>query len=393
MREKLAVNLQLGVLGGARQCPSPNCDNRPDTDISLIVIHNISLPPAKYGGDWIDKLFTNKLPKTAHPFFEEIYELRVSSHLLIRRDGELVQYVPFHKRAWHAGVSSFRGREVCNDFSIGIELEGTDDENFTEAQYVQLEQAIKCLREAYPSLKKGHITGHQHIAPARKTDPGAYFDWQRLSSTFNENLPADCGDEVVTMIDLLRHGEPIGGRMYRGGETDHPLSEAGNLQMWDSIAPYILEGSSVPWQAVVSSPMLRCREFSQVFSAKYKLPLVIKEDFQEASYGSWEGRTPDEIEANNYDEYWAFFNDPVNCRPEGAEPLKEFTERIANVLNEVLREYQGQHILLVSHLAVTRAIIAVVLSLSLANQQLIDLPFAGMLRLIKDKKGLRILFR
>ena len=139
MREKSSINLQSGLLNEARQCPSPNCDNRPDTDISLIVIHNISLPPGKYGEDWIDRLFTNQLSKSAHQFFAEIHELRVSSHLLIRRDGELVQYVPFHKRAWHAGVSSFGGREVCNDFSIGIELEGTDDEDFTEAQYLQLE--------------------------------------------------------------------------------------------------------------------------------------------------------------------------------------------------------------------------------------------------------------
>ena len=393
MQDEFKVDVQSGALNQARQCPSPNYDDRPDTDISLIVIHNISLPPGKYGEDWIDRLFSNQLPKNAHPFFEEIHELRVSSHLLIRRDGELVQYVPLHKRAWHAGVSNFRGREVCNDFSIGIELEGTDNDDFTEAQYIQLEKTIECLRENYPSLKKGHITGHQHIAPERKTDPGVCFDWERLSSYFNENIPANCTDDVVTIIDLLRHGEPEGGRMYRGGGTDHPLSEEGSLQMWDSITPYILEDNSSPWQAVVSSPMLRCSAFAEILSEKYKLPLEIKKDFQEAGYGSWEGRTPDEIEASNYEEYWAFFNDPVHCRPKNAEPLDEFTERVSRILNEVLVEYQGQHILLVSHLAVTRAVMAVVLSLSLANQQLIDFPFAGMLRLIKDKKGLRILFR
>ena len=393
MQDKLSIDVQSGVLNEARQCPSPNCDDRSDTDISLIVIHNISLPPGKYGEDWIDRLFTNQLPKNAHPFFAEIYELRVSSHLLIRRDGELVQYVPFYKRAWHAGVSSFRGRKACNDFSIGIELEGTDDDDFTEAQYLKLEQIIKCLREGYPSLKTGHITGHQHIAPERKTDPGVCFNWERLSANLNENLPADCSDDAVTTIDLLRHGEPVGGRMYRGSGTDHPLSDEGCLQMWDSIAPHVLDDDSVPWLAVVSSPMLRCRTFAEAFSEKYKLPLAIKEDFQEAGYGSWEGKTPDEIEASDYDEYWAFFNDPVNCRPQNAEPLEEFTTRVSVVLNEVLETYQGQHILLVSHLAVTRAIMAVVLSLPLAKQQLIDLPFAGMLRLIKDKKGLRILFR
>ena len=393
----LSVDTQSGLLNEARQCPSPNFDDRPADELSLIVIHNISLPPKKYGGDWIDRLFTNCLPKDAHPFFAEIYELRVSSHLLIRRDGEIVQYVPFHKRAWHAGVSSFRGREVCNDFSIGIELEGTDDENFTEQQYIQLEKAINCLQKAYPSLQKEAITGHQHIAPERKTDPGAYFDWQRLSSSLKVTLPADASilekeEDMVTIIDLLRHGEPEGGRMYRGGGTDHPLSEEGWLQMRESVSAHLVD-NAMPWQAIVSSPMLRCCEFAKNLSDQYQLPLEIKDDFQEAGYGDWEGRTPDEIEQNNYDEYWQFFADPVNSRPKNAEPLDEFTERVSTVLNEVLANYKGQHILLVSHLAVTRAIMALVLSLPLKNQQLIDLPFAGMLRLINDKKGLRILFR
>ncbi|HIO92659.1 MAG TPA: 1,6-anhydro-N-acetylmuramyl-L-alanine amidase AmpD [Leucothrix mucor] len=401
MQKKLGLDVNTGLLNEARQCPSPNFDDRPDSDISLIVIHNISLPPGKYGEDWIDRLFANKLPENAHPFFTEIYELRVSSHILIRRDGEVVQYVPFNKRAWHAGISSFRGREACNDFSIGIELEGTDDEAFTEIQYVQLEHVIKALRAAYPSLKKGYITGHQHIAPERKTDPGAYFNWQQLSASLNEILPADAREfeqhndivESVTIIDLLRHGEPVGGRMYRGGGTDHPLSSDGWAQMWSSVASYVSSEGMVPWKSVVSSPMSRCCVFADELSKQYQLPLVIKGDLQEAGYGSWEGRTPDEIEANDYDEYWAFFADPVNNRPSNAEPLAEFTERVSKVLNEVLVEYAGQHVLLVSHLAVTRAIIAEVLSFSLANQQLIDLPFAGMLRLIKDKKGLRILFR
>lgn len=180
-----------GVLWRARQCPSPNCDDRnDDNDIHLIVIHNISLPPKQFGGEWIDRLFTNQLPLDADPFFAEIYQLRVSSHLLIRRDGEIVQYVPFHRRAWHAGVSQFQGKERCNDFSIGIELEGTDDQPFTDIQYQQLETTIKGLHKRYPSLKKGNITGHQHIAPERKTDPGECFDWQRLSLALNEILPA-----------------------------------------------------------------------------------------------------------------------------------------------------------------------------------------------------------
>jgi AmpD protein len=192
MLNKITTNQQLGWLSYARQHPSPNFNDRPEkNDINLIVIHNISLPPGKFGDNWIDKLFTNQLPKNKHPFFTEIYTLRVSSHLLIRRDGEVVQYVPFHKRAWHAGISQFQGREVCNDFSIGIELEGTDDQPFTDNQYIQLEITIKQLYLDYPSLELGNITGHQHIAPERKTDPGPFFDWQRLSTALDKNLPAN----------------------------------------------------------------------------------------------------------------------------------------------------------------------------------------------------------
>ncbi len=192
MPKQLPYTKKSGLLENARQFPSPNFDDRPnESDISLIIIHNISLPPGQFGGAWIDKLFTNQLPKDAHPFFTEIHTLRVSSHLLIRRDGEIVQYVPFHKRAWHAGVSQFQGREVCNDFSIGIELEGTDEQAFTDIQYKQLEATIKQLQQHYPSLKKGNITGHQHIAPKRKTDPGKFFDWQRLSIALDQNLPAN----------------------------------------------------------------------------------------------------------------------------------------------------------------------------------------------------------
>jgi AmpD protein len=191
MQHKPAIDQTSGLLRDSRQCPSPNFDRRPnENDISLLVIHNISLPPGKYGEHWIDKLFTNQLPKNTHPFFSKIYTLRVSSHLLIRRDGEIVQYVPFHKRAWHAGISDFQGREQCNDFSIGIELEGTDEEAFTERQYIQLEATIKQLQQYYPGLKKENITGHEHIAPKRKTDPGPYFDWQRLSAVFKTRLPA-----------------------------------------------------------------------------------------------------------------------------------------------------------------------------------------------------------
>ena len=184
------VDGSTGLLASARFCPSPNYDERPDdTDISLIVIHNISLPPGQFGGEGIDKLFSNSLDKNEHPFYKEIFQLRVSSHLLIRRNGEVVQYVPFQKRAWHAGESQFLGRDVCNDFSIGIEMEGTDFEPFSDTQYDVLAQVIKVLQGHFPSLNKGSITGHEHIAPGRKTDPGPFFDWQRLGKMLGQSLP------------------------------------------------------------------------------------------------------------------------------------------------------------------------------------------------------------
>jgi AmpD protein len=188
----MLINKNTGLLDSARQVPSPNHNERPQPDdMSLIVIHNITLPPNEFGTPWIDALFTNQLPADEHPFFAEICHLRVSSHLLIRRTGEIVQYVPFHLRAWHAGISSYQGRDVCNDFSVGIEMEGTDDQAFTEAQYVQLEYVIEQLLKTYPSLQSQHITGHEHIAPVRKTDPGACFDWHRLANKFAEKLPAN----------------------------------------------------------------------------------------------------------------------------------------------------------------------------------------------------------
>ena len=165
-------------LPDARQVPSPNCDERPaGCDIELIVIHGISLPPGNYGGPEIDRLFTNCLDPAAHPYFTEMAHLKVSSHLLIRRDGELVQYVPFSKRAWHAGESCFEGRPACNDFSIGIELEGQDDEAYTTEQYVCLARVVNSLLRVYPRLSPAAITGHADVAPGRKTDPGPAFDW------------------------------------------------------------------------------------------------------------------------------------------------------------------------------------------------------------------------
>lgn len=170
-------------LMGARRVLSPNCDDRPrDGDISLIVIHGISLPPGSYGGHWIDDLFTNRLDSQAHPYFRQIADLRVSTHVLIRRDGELVQYVPFTRRAWHAGMSCFQGREACNDFAIGIELEGQDEEPYEAVQYRQLAALIGTLRERFPAIARDAVVGHSDIAPGRKTDPGQAFDWNRLKT-------------------------------------------------------------------------------------------------------------------------------------------------------------------------------------------------------------------
>jgi AmpD protein len=166
----------------ARQVPSPNCDARPDPDdISLIVIHGISLPPGEYGGPWINDLFTNRLDPAAHPYFATVANLRVSSHLLIRRDGEMVQYVPFRMRAWHAGESRFQGRSACNDYSIGIELEGQDDQPYAPQQYDRLAAVIQTLARTFPAISTDRIRGHCDIAPGRKTDPGAAFDWLVLN--------------------------------------------------------------------------------------------------------------------------------------------------------------------------------------------------------------------
>lgn len=175
------VDTHSGWMRGVRQVPSPNFDARPGGILpDLIVVHGITLPPDEFGGPWIERLFTNTLPPERHPYFEVIKELKVSSHVLIRRDGEPVQFVPFHERAWHAGKSNYQGRERCNDFSIGIELEGTDAIAYEPAQYRVLSAVILALCEAYPSLSLSRITGHSDIAPGRKTDPGPVFDWQRL---------------------------------------------------------------------------------------------------------------------------------------------------------------------------------------------------------------------
>jgi AmpD protein len=180
---RCAIDTDRGLLELARQEPSPNCDERPQgVAPDLIVVHGISLPPGEFGGPWIDQLFTNALPPDGHPYFAEVAGLRVSSHLLIRRCGEVVQYVPFQRRAWHAGVSSWAGRERCNDYSIGIELEGADHSPYESTQYAMLARVIAVLCRSYPQLTPDRVVGHSDIAPGRKTDPGLAFDWPRLRS-------------------------------------------------------------------------------------------------------------------------------------------------------------------------------------------------------------------
>jgi len=177
----MQIDKESGRLLNVEFIASPNYDERPNPDdISLIVVHNISLPPGEFGGPWICDLFTNQLNPDQHPFFREIYQMTVSAHVLIRRDGSMIQFVPFQKRAWHAGKSNYCGRERCNDFSIGIELEGSDDKPFEDQQYQQLSQLIIGLCDTYSALNPDTLTGHSDIAPGRKTDPGPHFDWVRL---------------------------------------------------------------------------------------------------------------------------------------------------------------------------------------------------------------------
>ncbi|MBI3187254.1 MAG: 1,6-anhydro-N-acetylmuramyl-L-alanine amidase AmpD [Gammaproteobacteria bacterium] len=177
----MQIDPETGLLDQARFIASPNFDERPGTGVpELIVVHNISLPPNQFGGPYIEQLFTNSLNPDEHAYFAEISHLHVSAHLLVRRDGSVIQFVPFHQRAWHAGQSNWCGRERCNDFSIGIELEGSDDVPYESVQYEQLAYIIKALRICYPSIDAHAITGHSDIAPGRKTDPGPSFSWERL---------------------------------------------------------------------------------------------------------------------------------------------------------------------------------------------------------------------
>ena len=175
------LDASSGLLAEVQQVVSPNSDKRPaGCEPDLIVVHGISLPPGEFGGPWIDQLFTNTLPADGHPYFAKIAGLRVSAHFLIRRDGRLVQYVPVNKRAWHAGESCFESRERCNDFSIGIELEGEDQIPYEEVQYQCLVRLIDSLRAQIDSLSNARIVAHSDISPGRKTDPGEAFDWQHL---------------------------------------------------------------------------------------------------------------------------------------------------------------------------------------------------------------------
>ena len=171
----------------ARRQPSPNFNERPDpADVSLIVVHGISLPPRQFGGPHIDELFCNRLDAGGHPYFASVCELQVSSHFLIRRDGELIQYVPCDKRAWHAGQSHWQGRDNCNDFAIGVELEGDDHIPYTGQQYRRLAELIMLLRKHYPHIAESAVVGHEHIAPGRKTDPGPAFDWHFLEQCLSQ---------------------------------------------------------------------------------------------------------------------------------------------------------------------------------------------------------------
>jgi AmpD protein len=176
----MRYTLEKGWIREARRVPSPNCEPRPPAcEPELLVLHNISLPPGRYGGDCIERFFTNCLDWEEHAYYEEIRGMEVSAHLLVRRSGEVVQFVNLDERAWHAGCSSWQGRDNCNDFSVGIELEGCDDDPYTDAQYDALLALTTLLVSHYPLMAADKVVGHCDIAPGRKTDPGAAFDWSR----------------------------------------------------------------------------------------------------------------------------------------------------------------------------------------------------------------------
>ena len=191
MQQSKFTQVQDGILQGATQIASPNFNARPiDAEIQLIVIHNISLPPSQFGGGYIQQFFQNQLDWSIHPYFQTIEGMQVSAHLLILRTGEVIQFVNFNDRSWHAGRSSYLAQKECNDYSIGIELEGSDDLPFESEQYQSLVNVVKILRQAYPKIQN-HIAGHSDIAPKRKTDPGLYFDWQLFRQLLSEKTSTD----------------------------------------------------------------------------------------------------------------------------------------------------------------------------------------------------------
>lgn len=186
----IPAQIEQGWLTQARKVLSPNFNARPThVQPRLIVLHNISLPPAQFGGGYIEQFFQNELDSSAHPYFETIKDLKVSAHLLILRTGEIIQFVSFDERSWHAGRSSYLGVSECNDYSIGIELEGTDDQPFTDEQYAAVNEAIFAIQQAYPQTRY-HLTGHSDIAPGRKTDPGEHLDWQRVRKALADKYKA-----------------------------------------------------------------------------------------------------------------------------------------------------------------------------------------------------------
>jgi AmpD protein len=190
----MIIDIAKGLLNGVVFYPSPNFDERPNQDIDLLVIHGISLPPGEFGTDCVKSFFLNQLNPALHPYFEEIGHIKVSAHLFITRTGEAIQFVPFNRRAWHAGASEFQGQTNCNDFSIGIELEGTDEIPYTIEQYQQLARITYLLMQAYPNIVPERIVGHCDIAPQRKTDPGCAFDWayyKQLLTNLLVNKPKD----------------------------------------------------------------------------------------------------------------------------------------------------------------------------------------------------------
>jgi AmpD protein len=182
-QQRFVIDRRSGWLNEVRRIESPNCDARPaGASPELIIVHGISLPPGEFGGPWVEALFKNELPGAEHEYFATVCSMRVSAHAFVARSGSVTQFVPFHMRAWHAGDSMYCGRNGCNDFSIGIELEGTDDVPYEHAQYDVLARLIVALRETYPSLEQAQIVGHSDVAPGRKTDPGPLFDWTALQS-------------------------------------------------------------------------------------------------------------------------------------------------------------------------------------------------------------------